>query len=184
MNNIKKIRLERGLSQRDVTTYLRCYDRRIDSSMLSRFENELCYPTPLIMRCLCNILDCVPADLYGMNEQQYVEDLIKENSPAVPESFHVTELIAALSYGRRNAIRRDSLAMLLDLSDRRLRQIIEEARACGYVILSLPNGGGYYLSNDTDEIHAFYLREKARAASILHRLRPIHKILKEAGRHV
>ena len=119
-----------------------------------------------------------------MTEQEYINELIKETSPAVPESFNVTELIAILDYGRRNAIRRRALAALLDVSDRQLRKTIEEARACGYVILSLPNGGGYYLSNNADEIHDFYLREKSRAYSILHRLGPMRKILKEQGRHV
>lgn len=184
MNNIKKLRLERGMSQRDVTTYLRCYDKRMDSSMLSRFENGLCLPTPLIMRCLCNLFDCLPGDLYGVTEQEYIEGIVKETAPAVPESFNVTELVATLDYGRRNAIKRHALAALLDVSDRCLRQTIEEARNCGYVILSLPNGGGYYLSNNTDEIHDFYLREKTRAHSILCRLRPMRKILKEQGRHV
>lgn len=184
MNNIKKIRLERGMSQKDVTTYLRCYDKRMDSSMLSRFENGACLPTPLIMRCLCNLFDCLPNDLYGMSDIEYMHELINEPVPAEPESFHVTELIATLDYGRRKAIKRHALAALLDMSDRRLREIIEEARKCGYVILSLPNGGGYYLSNNTDEIHDFYLREKARAYSILRRLGPIRKILKARGRHI
>lgn len=184
MNNIKKFRLERGLTQKEVTEYLRRYDERIDSSMLSRFENELCYPTPLIMRSLCNVLKCLPEELYGVTEQEYIEDIVKETAPAVPESFSVTELVATLEYGRRNAIKRRTLSALLDVSDRHLREIIEEARNNGYVILSLPNGGGYYMSNNTDEIHDFYLREKSRAHSILCRLRPMRKILKEQGRHV
>lgn len=184
MNNIKRLRIERGLTQKEVTEYLRRYDERIDGSMLSRFENELCYPTPLIMRSLCNVLKCLPEELYGKTEQQYIEDIIRSTAPAVPESFNVTELIATLDYGRSNAIRRHTLAALLDVSDREMRKTIEEARNCGYVILSLPNGGGYYLSNNMDEIHDFYLREKARAYSILCRLRPMRKILKEGGRHV
>lgn len=183
MNNIKKLRLERGMSQKDVTTYLRCYDKRMDSSMLSRFENGLCLPTPLIMRCLCNLFGCLPADLYGVTEQEYIEELMKDR-PAEPESYEVTELIATLGYGRRKAIKRHALAALLDVSDRELRRRIEEARNCGYVIISLPNGGGYYLSNNTDEIHDFYLREKARAYSILRRLGPMRKILKAQGRHI
>lgn len=184
MNNIKKLRIERGLTQKEVTEYLRRYDERIDSSMLSRFENELCYPTPIIMRCLCNVLDCLPADLYGVTEQQYIEGMLKENSPAVPESFRVTELISALDYGRRNAIKRSTLAALLDVSDREMRQRIEEARACGYVILTRSDGGGYYMSDSADEIQAFYIRERARAKSILRRLGPMRKILKESGRNI
>lgn len=184
MNNIAYFRAAAGLTQADVTRELRKYDRRIDSSMISRFENELCYPTPLVMRCLCNIFDCVPEELYGVSEQEYIEEIIQENAPAEPESFDVTELINCLSYGRRKAVSRRELSLLLDKPDRQIRLLIQEARNCGYVIISLGHRGGYYLSNDVDEIHAYYLQERARAKSILRRLRPVRKTLKEAGRSV
>lgn len=184
MNNIAYFRSVEGLTQADVTRELRKYDKRIDSSMISRFENELCYPTPLIMRCLCNLFDCLPEELYGVSEQEYIEDIIKTNAPAVPESFEVTELVSCLGYGSRNAVSRQELSCLLDKSDRDVRRLIEEARNCGYVIVSLGGRGGYYMTDNVDEIHAYFLQEQARAASILRRLRPIRKTLKEAGRSV
>lgn len=184
MNNIAYFRAREGLTQADVTKELRKYDKRIDSSMISRFENELCYPTPLIMRCLCNLFDCLPEELYGVTEQQYIEEIIQANAPAEPESFDVTELINCLGYGRRNAVSRFELSCLLDMSDRKVRKLVEEARNCGYVIVSLGQKGGYYLTDNIDEIHAYYLQEQARATSILRRLRTTRKTLREAGRSV
>ena len=184
MNNIAYFRAKEGLTQADVTRELRKYDKRIDSSMISRFENELCYPTPLIMRCLCNLFDCLPEELYCCSEQEYIEEILKNNVPAVPESFEVTELVSCLRYGRRNAVSRQELVFLLDKPDREVRRLISEARNNGYAIVSLGQKGGYYLTNDIDEIHAYYLQEQARAASILRRLRTTRKTLREAGRNV
>ena len=184
MNNIAAYRKALGLTQGEVTAALREYDRRIDNSMVSRFENELCYPTPLVMRCLCNLFNCVPEELYGVTEQQYIEEIIQANAPAEPESFDVTELINCLGYGRRKAVSRAELSFLLDKSDREVRKLVEEARNCGYVIISLGTHGGYYLTNNVDEIHAYYLQEQARATSILRRLRKPRQILREAGRSV
>lgn len=184
MNNIAYFRAKEGLTQADVTRELQKYDKRIDSSMISRFENELCYPTPLIMRCLCNLFDCLPEELYCCSEQEYIEEILKNNAPAVPESFEVTELVSCLRYGRRNAVSRQELVFLLDKPDREVRRLISEARNNGYAIVSLGQKGGYYLTNDIDEIHAYYLQEQARAASILRRLRTTRKTLREAGRNV
>ena len=184
MNNIAYFRAKEGLTQADVTKELRKYDKRIDNSMISRFENELCYPTPLIMRCLCNLFDCLPEELYCVSEQEYIEEILKNNSPAVPESFDVTELVSCLRYGRRNAVSRQELIFLLDKSDREVRRLISEARNHGYVIVSLGQKGGYYLTDNIDEIHAYYLQEQARATSILRRLRTTRKTLREAGRSV
>ena len=183
MNNIAYFRAKEGLTQADVTRELRKYDKRIDSSMISRFENELCYPTPLIMRCLCNLFDCLPEELYGVTEQEYIVEILQNNAPAVPESMEVAELVSCLGYGRQNAVSRFELSCLLDKSDREVRKLVEEARNCGYVIISLGTPGGYYLTDNVDEIHAYYLQEQARAASILRRLRKPRQILREAGRN-
>lgn len=184
MNNIAYFRRAYGLTQADVTAELKKYDSRIDNSMVSRFEHELCFPTPLVMRCLCNLFNCVPEELYGVNEQEYIVEIIQTGAMAEPESFEVTELISCLGYGRRKALSRFELSYRLDKSDRQIRKLIEEARNCGYVIVSLGKRGGYYLTDNVDEIHAYYLQESARATSILRRLRRPRQILREAGRSV
>ena len=73
-----------------------------------------------------------------------------------------------LVYGRRNAIPSKVLAESLGFqSVRELQKQIERERAAGAVILSDPCGGGYYLSNDPDELKRFTRTLNARARNTI-----------------
>ena len=73
-----------------------------------------------------------------------------------------------LEFGRKNAIPAKQLAMSLGYpSVRDLQKQIERERAGGAVILSDHIGGGYYKSNDPDELRAFIRTLKARAANTM-----------------
>ena len=52
MNNLKKRRLELGLTQPQVSDFLKMVDPRMDVSMVSRFENGVCIPTPLVSEAI------------------------------------------------------------------------------------------------------------------------------------
>lgn len=70
-----------------------------------------------------------------------------------------------LRYGIENAIPSKALAKALGFqSVRDLQKQIERERAAGAVILSDPCGGGYYLSNDPEELLRFTKTLNARAA--------------------
>ena len=70
----------------------------------------------------------------------------------------------SLRYGRANAIPSKALAEALNFrSVRDLQKAVERERAAGAVILSDPCGGGYYLSNDPDELRRFTQTLNARA---------------------
>lgn len=74
----------------------------------------------------------------------------------------------SLRYGRENAIPSKILAKALGFqSVRDLQKQIERERAAGAVILSDPCGGGYYLSNDPDELRRFTRTLNARAKNTL-----------------
>lgn len=74
----------------------------------------------------------------------------------------------SLRYGRENAIPSKILAKTLGFqSVRDLQKQIERERAAGAVILSDPCGGGYYLSNDPDELRRFTRTLNARAKNTL-----------------
>jgi len=73
-----------------------------------------------------------------------------------------------LRYGQGNAIPSKDLAKALGFkSVRDLQKQIERERAAGAVILSDPCGGGYYLSNDPDELRRFTRTLNARAKNTL-----------------
>lgn len=82
----------------------------------------------------------------------------------------------ALSTGKTNAVPGKELARALGYkSVRALQEQIAAERIAGAVILSDPNGGGYYLSDDPSELAVFtrrmdsLARNTARAAQSAHR---------------
>ena len=72
-----------------------------------------------------------------------------------------------LRYGRKNAISSKALAEALGFRTvRELQKQIERERAAGAVILSTCHGGGgYYLSQDPEELHRFTKTLNSRAAN-------------------
>ena len=74
----------------------------------------------------------------------------------------------SLLYGRENAIPSKVLAEALGYpSTRELQKQIEKERAAGAVILSDSHGGGYYLSNDPEELRRFTRTLNARARNTI-----------------
>ena len=74
----------------------------------------------------------------------------------------------ALQYGRDNAISSKTLAQRLGFrSVRDLQKAVETERAAGAVILSDPCGGGYYLSDEPEELQRFTRTLYARARNTM-----------------
>lgn len=62
-NNLRVVRESKGLTQDAVCRVLRKYDNAVDKSMLSKFENSVCLPTPLQLHELARIYACEPSEL-------------------------------------------------------------------------------------------------------------------------
>ena len=90
-------------------------------------------------------------------------------------------LSKAIPFGRENAIKREDLASKLGLSDRVMRNAIEDARREGLFIACETNGRGYYQTTDLAELKIQYDQDTRRALSILARRKPIREALKAAG---
>lgn len=90
----------------------------------------------------------------------------------------------AIPEGRQNAITRAELAARLDMTDRDIREAIEDARAFGIWIINDGDGRGYYKSTDIADIRRQYWREKARLKSIYASSKPLRDFLKAAGEEV
>lgn len=74
----------------------------------------------------------------------------------------------SLRYERENAIPSKALSEALGFrSVRELQRAVEIERAAGAVILSDPCGGGYYLSDDLEELRRFTRTLNARARNTL-----------------
>lgn len=172
MNRLKERRLELGLTQEAVSGVLKLVDPRIDTCMVSRFENGVCLPTEEVLTALEAALRTNRAYLYG-----------DEDKADIPRRTAETERIAALiPHGRRNAISRAELAAAMQTSDRMMRKAVSEAKRQGVMICN--DGEGYYQTEELGDLYRQYRRDTARAMSILKARKPMRDVLKAAGRPV
>ena len=86
--------------------------------------------------------------------------------------------------GKENAITRPELARILGLTDRAVRKEIELARERGELICNDGDGEGYYLASDLGQIERQYRKDRARALSVLKRLKTMRRMLRDAGKEV
>ncbi len=69
--------------------------------------------------------------------------------------------------GKENAITRADLVRVLNLPDRKVREMIETARKDGALILNAQDGAGYYISEDVGELKRQLKQNESRAGSVL-----------------
>lgn len=75
-------------------------------------------------------------------------------------------ITAFVGVGKENATPREQLVATLNLSDRTVRRLIEEARCNGELILNDSDGAGYYISNDIRDLRKQYKTNENRVMSI------------------
>lgn len=69
--------------------------------------------------------------------------------------------------GKENAVTREQLRLRLNLPDRKIRQMIEDARRDGALIINESDGAGYYQSEELGELKRQFRTNRNRAMSIL-----------------
>lgn len=91
----------------------------------------------------------------------------------------MTSIAEFIPKGRENAISRASLAAMLNLPDRTVRQMIEKARREGEIIINLGSGEGYYISEDPADIQRQMKMNNSRAMAILVQQTHLRRKLRE-----
>ena len=87
----------------------------------------------------------------------------------------------ALQFGRKNAIPAKTLMQLLGFRNKRsLQHQIERERNAGFVILADFESGGYFKSNDPDELRQFTRTMNAKARNTLRALESAERALDAA----
>lgn len=183
MNRLQERRLELGLTQPEVSQRLKAADSRMDVGMVSRFERGACLPTPEVLTALEEVLQASRTDLFGADELSAIQMPDEQDKPMEPPEG-VLALSVAIGRGRENATTRAALCERMGLSDRKVRELIEQARRWGYIIINEQDGRGYYLSVDPDDMERQYRQDTNRALAILSRRKNLRRELKEAGREV
>lgn len=87
-------------------------------------------------------------------------------------------VLRCLRHGKDLANTRFWIAMKTGLSDRAVRQRIEELRNEGHLICNLQNGKGYFIAENDEEVELQYRQDCARAMSILRRIKPFRHYLR------
>lgn len=77
-----------------------------------------------------------------------------------------------IPYGQENAVTRDELCAMTGLSDRKLRELIAEARR-NVCIINLQDGRGYFRPLETEKelVKRYFEQERARAKTTLWAIR-------------
>lgn len=68
MSRYKKLMIQRGVMQKAVAEKIHKTDPRVDTSLLSKFVNDVCLPTPRTLATICKTLACDPLDIYDPAE--------------------------------------------------------------------------------------------------------------------
>ena len=68
MSRYKKVMLQRGVMQKEVSENVHKIDPRVDSPLLSKIINDICLPTPRTLETICKTLACKPLDIYDPRE--------------------------------------------------------------------------------------------------------------------
>lgn len=119
------------------------------------------------------IQDNISVDTVSMNI--YTDDALSSN---------IRRTIDVIPFGRSNAISTASLCAMLGVSERKLREHIEQARRLGEIIINHQDGRGYFRTDDINEIERQYRKDTRFAMSLLKRRRAMRRLLKDAGRRV
>ena len=178
---MKELRQARGLSRAQLADMVHRADNRIDSTMIARFEAEVCMPTPRVAKAIAEALGAEMEEVFGVPEQLYIPATLACNAPVEPLTMDEEALIEILSNARCPLSRRE-LSLKLDMDDRQVRELIHHARARGYIIVNDGDGRGYYMAASTERIERHFNTERKRAMSILNGLSASRAILRQEGR--
>ena len=84
MSKLQAIRMDRQYQQQEIVTMLQAAGYRMDISLFSKMENDICLPTPPTAEILCNVLECSLYELFSPAEVDFSQCAIRaKNSPSV-----------------------------------------------------------------------------------------------------
>lgn len=165
MNCVREKRMQLGMKQTDLLTLLREKDPRLDIGTLSRIENDICLPPAPVLDALEEILQTPRDELFDGLEIFLIE---ADNTPAKDITFRIANTVPE---GKKNAISRQELAEKLGVSDRKMREWVEKAKADGLLVNNDQDGVGYYQPTEPEELQRQYRQTYNRAMSMLVQLK-------------
>lgn len=89
-----------------------------------------------------------------------------------------------IPYGKENAVKRSTLCALTGMNDRKVREMIEQEKRKGEIIINAQDGNGYYRSSDIADVMAQFRQTFRRAMSLFSQLKPLRRIIRSYGYRV
>lgn len=86
--------------------------------------------------------------------------------------------------GKENAVTRAELVAKLNLPDRTIRNLIEDERRKGTLIINAGDGAGYYISDNLADLERQYRMNHNRAMSVLVQQKHLRRRIRELGGEV
>lgn len=164
--NIKKHRIDAGMTQAETVKALIDMGIECDVSLLSRLENGVTEKAEIIEQAL----DALYASKTTINAEKCAEI----NSG----DLQVDILLSLIPSGRSNAISRKSLVDLMGISDRQVRKLIKDARRFTPII-NLQNGKGYFIPTEEEKplVDKWLKQETSRAKTTFWAMRGAREFL-------
>lgn len=91
----------------------------------------------------------------------------------------MSKILDHIGIGKANAVTREELTQRLSLTDRKIRNMIEDARREGALIINAGDGTGYYLSDNLEDLKRQLKMNHNRAMSILVQQKHLRRRIKE-----
>lgn len=98
----------------------------------------------------------------------------------------MVNILDLIPFGHANAVSREYLSSVTNLSDRKIRQLIEEACTRNHPILNMQDGKGYFrpLQSEMHLVRLYRAQENRRTLTIRKKVSEIDKYIKAAGNEV
>lgn len=181
MNRLQEFRLERGyMHQADLAAATGI--PYIDGPMISRFETDKALPTPEVAEIISKLVGREIAAIWPEYPSR-----VRIQAPTAEKrvqafangsgakNYNVVTL--HIPVGKRNATSWQEIHDITGLSERTIRQHIEDARNDGLIILN--DGEGYYTPESLDDIKRSFYRDMRIVNKIVTKNVPLRRIIKE-----
>lgn len=175
--NLKAARKAKGWTQKQTAARVGC-----DRLTYGLIESGKCLPTPKTAASMLHEFGGAVSGLFP--EYDDLLTAAAESAQKATFSKEAETVIKCIPIGRSNAISRARLAEITGLGDRNVRKRIAEARQAGLLIVNSQDGKGYYFADTTEDVKRQYKQDKARALSILARLKTARQVLAAAEEEI
>ena len=89
------------------------------------------------------------------------------------------QVLACIHHGHELGNDAYMISIMTRIPERQVRNYIEDLRNAGHLICNRQDGRGYFLAESDEDIDRQYRQDCARAVSILRRIKPFRRAIKE-----